>query len=117
MLFRLFITILCLFFIEKSFSYEKYNPTKEESRKFINKCYRKLIKPSKVQEMIYITSYENKIFKARFFKERINEIFLVTDEPFRKKKQIEWVLNGVVKIGYDEINSYYKPVYCSDRSI
>ena len=117
MLFRLLIIFSFVFSIGNSFSYDKYNPNSEESQQYINKCYRKRIKSSKIQEMIYITDYKNKTFKARFYKERINEIYLVTDEPFRKKEEIEWVLKGVVQLDYDELNNYYKPVFCSNRSI
>lgn len=118
MLFRLLIILSFIFcIIGNSFSYDKYSPTSEESQQYINKCYRKRIKSSKIQEMIYITYYKNKTFKARFYKEKINEIYFVTDEPFRKKEQIEWVLKGIVQLDYDELSNYYKPVFCSNRSI
>lgn len=112
---KLFIIFLFIITIVKTEAYVEYIPgdNSSEIRKITNKCFKpNNLKSHQVQEMIRVESYKNGMFNAYKYREKINQLFLVTDEPFRPQGQIVWEFNGVEKINYSNLFIKYRKTIC-----
>jgi hypothetical protein len=105
------ISITCM----NAFSYEEYIPEDKDTsvQRFYNKCYKpNNVRKNDVQKMVMVKSYKKGNFKVYSYRERINQIMLVTDEPFRPNNTVEWQLQGVDYLSYKNLTINYKKTLC-----
>ena len=108
-----FLLIILITYIGNSFGYDIYIPKSNDLdvKKQYNQCFVSHSR-SKIKEYIKIKNYKNGHFKAYKYKEKINHLFLVTDEPYRPNGEPIYQFNGIVAIDYNSLKNYYSRSNC-----
>ena len=98
-----------------AFSYDKYIPRDKDKsvQRFYNRCYKpNNLRKNDVQKMVMVKNYQKGNFKVYSYRERINQIMLITDEPFRPNNKVEWQLQGVDYLSYENLTINYQKTLC-----